>query len=343
MSATICDNILELHVVDPPLVLFYTTFFSKPVDILRLTGGDTKAASRFTLDKKHIAQVAAVVFHVPNFREMGDAIRYPRQHWIGWSLECRQNYRIQADPRIMKHFDFMMTHETGSDIWCPYLPKADWWRDITARETPAKTEEAPIALFVSARLNYSGRLDLVEELSKHLRIDSYGRYWHNRDLPGPDLGPATKLETIGRHKFCLAVENSIEPDYVTEKIYDCLDAGTVPIYLGAPNVAQFVPPGSYINAADFRTAPDLAAHIRHLCETPEAYERYFRWKKEPLPPSLIECLGRIESPLGIRLLRFVEQQAALQPKDRTGRRTLPFGLRSYVGTRLRKWKGKVPS
>ncbi len=325
-----------------PLVLFYTTFFSKPVDIPRLTGGDMEAASRLTLDKKRIAEVAAVVFHLPNSREMGDALRYPGQRWIGWSLECKQNYRIQANPRIMKHFDFMMTYETRSDVWCPYLPKADWWRDAGARATPAKSEEAPVALFVSARLNYSGRLDLVEELSKHLRIDSYGRYWHNRNLPGPDLGKVTKLETIGRYRFCLAVENSIEQDYVTEKIYDCLGAGTVPIYLGAPNVDEFAPPGSYVNAADFRTPAELAAYIRHLCETPAEYESYFRWKKEPLPPLLVERLKRIETPLGIRLLRVVEQQAALRQEERTGRRTMPFGPRSYIGTRLRKWRGKVP-
>lgn len=326
-----------------PLVLFYTTFFSKPVDILRLTGGDMEAAARLTLDKKHIAEVASVVFHLPNSREMGDAPRYPGQRWIGWSLECKQNYRIQANPRIMKHFDFMMTYETRSDVWCPYLPKADWWRDARARATPAKTEEAPVALFVSARLNYSGRLDFVRGLSEHLRIDSYGRYWRNRDLPGPDLGKSTKIETIGRHKFCLAVENSIEQDYVTEKIYDCLGAGTVPIYLGAPNVGEFVPPGSYIDATDFPTPAELAAYIRYLCETPEAYESYFRWKKEPLPPLLIERLKRIETPLGIRLLRFVEQQVAQRPAGRTEQRTLPFGLRSYVGTRLRKWRRKVPS
>lgn len=329
--------------VSAPLILFYTTFFSKPVDILRLTGGDMEAAARFTLDKKHISEVAAVVFHLPNSREMGDAFRYPGQYWIGWSLECGQNYKIQASPRIMKHFDFMMTYETRSDVWCPYLPKADWWRDAKARATPAKTEEAPIALFVSARLNYSGRLDLVDELSKHIKIDSYGRYWHNRDLPGPDLGKATKIETIGRHKFCLAVENSIETDYVTEKIYDCLGAGTVPIYLGAPNVDEFVPPGSYINAAHFGTAAELAAFIRYLCETPEAYESYFRWKTESLPQMLADRLKRIETPLGIRLLRFVEQRCTGQAAGTKGRRTLPFGLRSYIGTRLRKWKGRVPT
>ncbi len=197
-----------------------------------------EAASRLTLDKKRIAEVAAVVFHLPNSREMGDALRYPGQRWIGWSLECKQNYRIQANPRIMKHFDFMMTYETRSDVWCPYLPKADWWRDAGARATPAKSEEAPVALFVSARLNYSGRLDLVEELSKHLRIDSYGRYWHNRNLPGPDLGKVTKLETIGRYRFCLAVENSIEQDYVTEKMRPHRHRAD----LGAPNVDDFVSP-----------------------------------------------------------------------------------------------------
>jgi len=39
-----------------------------------------------------------------------------------------------------------------------------------------------------------------------------------------------------RYKFCIAIENSLAMDYVTEKVYDALAAGCVPIYYGAPNI-----------------------------------------------------------------------------------------------------------
>lgn len=37
----------------------------------------------------------------------------------------------------------------------------------------------------------------------------------------------------------MAFENVIAMDYVTEKFYDPLIAGSVLVYLGAPNIADF--------------------------------------------------------------------------------------------------------
>jgi len=39
---------------------------------------------------------------------------------------------------------------------------------------------------------------------------------------------------------------------VTEKLYDALFAGTVPVYKGAPNVENFVPPHALIKVDDFQ-------------------------------------------------------------------------------------------
>lgn len=50
-----------------------------------------------------------------------------------------------------------------------------------------------------------------------------------------------------RYKFCVAMENSVRQDYVTEKIWDALGAGCIPVYLGFSNARDFVPdPDSYI-------------------------------------------------------------------------------------------------
>ena len=43
-----------------------------------------------------------------------------------------------------------------------------------------------------------------------------------------------KLPLFARYKFALALENSLAHDYVTEKFYQPLLAGAVPIYLGVP-------------------------------------------------------------------------------------------------------------
>jgi alpha-1,3-fucosyltransferase 10 len=322
-----------------PLILFYTTFFGKPVDIASI---QCEVPGRWTLDKRLASEAAAVVFHLPDFREIGDAWKYPGQYWVAWSMECGQNYKIVANREIIRHFDITMTHELRSDVWAPYLPPADWWKKALARPIMPKTEEAPVALFQSAGTNASKRVDLATELSRHIRIDSYGRYFNNRSVAGPDLGPQTKIETIARHKFCFAMENAIEADYVTEKIYDAFLAGTVPIYLGAPNVDEFVPANSYIDATAFASARDLAAYLQHLIETPQEYEAYFAWRSKPLPDSLIERMQVLETPVFCRLMDLVRQRLEERPHQPAGRRTLPFGYMSYLRTKLRRWKKKVP-
>lgn len=50
-----------------------------------------------------------------------------------------------------------------------------------------------------------------------------------------------------RYKFCVAMENSIRQDYMTEKMWDALAAGCIPIYLGSKNAAKIIPdPNSII-------------------------------------------------------------------------------------------------
>ena len=51
-------------------------------------------------------------------------------------------------------------------------------------------------------------------------------------------GPArSKSETLGRYTFALCFENMVLKGWITEKIFDCFYSGTVPIYLGAPDLS----------------------------------------------------------------------------------------------------------
>jgi hypothetical protein len=75
---------------------------------------------------------------------------------------------------------------------------------------------------------------------RYLQVHSYGKCLNNRALL-EDTGRQTKLDKVARYKFTLAFENSLTRDYVTEKSFDPLIAGSVPVYLGAPNIEEFAP------------------------------------------------------------------------------------------------------
>jgi len=321
-----------------PLILFWTRYFDKPVDIAEWS--QCSVLVEWTNDRRRLAEADAVVFHLPNSREIGDARKYPGQLWVAWSMESVVNYPVMADASFMRHFDIVMSYEAGSDVWTPYLPRAGWWDAARHEPVPPKVESALAVHFQSSSFNKSGRDTFVAELSRHIAVDCYGRYRSNRQITGPDLGRQTKLETIGRYPFCLALENSIAPDYVTEKMFDPLAAGTVPVYLGAPNAAAFVPDGCYIDAASFGSPAELAAYLRHLIETPQAYQAYFAWRSKPLPERLRVQLERAAMPPKVRLAALVHERLAARTAPPSGRPHSPFGHAAFLSARLSRWRGK---
>ena len=85
-----------------------------------------------------------------------------------------------------------------------------------------------------------------------------------------------------RYRYCIAMENSIAKDYVTEKVYDAFAAGCVPIYVGAPNIQEFIPTmDSIIDFREFGSAELLAEELRRLSSNETAYMEKFEWQKHP--------------------------------------------------------------
>jgi hypothetical protein len=71
-----------------------------------------------------------------------------------------------------------------------------------------------------------------------------------------------KLNTLRNYKFALCYENGRDINgYITEKIFDCLFAGTIPIYWGPKNVSHYVPENCFIDRTKFKTDEDLFRHL----------------------------------------------------------------------------------
>lgn len=124
--------------------------------------------------------------------------------------------------------DIFMTYHLSSDIVLPYY---DYSFKEKLLDSPAEKRK-DICMFVSSPVNKSRRIEYLSELSKELEIDSYGMFMNNCKIK-EDMGYTSKLETIKNYKFTIAFENAISEDYVTEKFFDPLTMGSVPVYLGA--------------------------------------------------------------------------------------------------------------
>jgi hypothetical protein len=326
-----------------PLILFRTR---DPRSVPLLENLRLQPPTGFTFDQSRLREADAVVFHIPEWSwsrsTFEDTLKFPGQLWIAWSKESKVNCKQLADPEFMHHFDLRMTYEQDADIWTPYLPGRSTWLSIQSSSIPKKTESHPTALFRSDPIDRCGRNAFALALMRYTKVDSYGKFLKNRTLAEPDVGWSTRLTVIGRYYFYLALENSIAPDYVTEKIFDALLAGTVPIYRGAPNCRELVPEGSFIDATTFNGPKSLADYLHHLVENPTDYAAYFAWRHKPLSPSLLEKTARMELEPLLRLQRIVAK--GLTDRRRRQRYEIPhypFGLFSAIKARMRKLKARV--
>lgn len=133
----------------------------------------------------------------------------------------------------------------------------------------------------------SDRDSYVKELMKYISVDSYGRCLHNRDLPKHLMNPLTfgqdeVLNIVGKYKFTLSFENAICHDYLTEKFWRPLYAGSVPIVRGSPTIKDWDPSGghpSIIVADDFDGPEALANFLLELDKDDAKYEQYLDFKR----------------------------------------------------------------
>jgi hypothetical protein len=87
---------------------------------------------------------------------------------------------------------------------------------------------------------------------------------------GGELAPLEKFEVIKKYNFYYCYENTQGLNgYVSEKIFDCLYSGIVPIYWGAPNVKELIPYDCFIEGKDFEDQRQLYSYLKRM-----NYERY---------------------------------------------------------------------
>merc|ERR1712070_99034 len=113
-------------------------------------------------------------------------------------------------------------------------------------------------------------------------VDSYGKCLHNKDEPPKGkLSPnENKRKVLSQYKWYLAFENNIIKDYVSEKVFDGILAGVVPVYYGAPTVKNVLPgpnPG-VVEVSDFASPKDLAEFLMAIGKDQAKYEAYLGWK-----------------------------------------------------------------
>lgn len=90
---------------------------------------------------------------------------------------------------------------------------------------------------------YQKRRDFILKLSRSNReFDLFGKFSKESSALAPYRGPClTKWETLKEYRYNLVIENSDDEYYISEKIFDALICGCMPIYYGNAKIFEVIP------------------------------------------------------------------------------------------------------
>lgn len=103
------------------------------------------------------------------------------------------------------------------------------------------------------------REEAFRQINLYKKVDSGGQYLNNIGYCVAD-----KLQFMQGYKFTLACENSSQKGYITEKIVEAWAANTVPIYWGAPDIAEEFNENAFINCMAYRNIYEVIEKIKEI-------------------------------------------------------------------------------
>jgi len=291
------------------IMLIYNTLWDSDLD---LSVDDVPTGWLITTDRRFFKQADAVVFHLPDLsKNLESDLGKPQgQIWVAWYMESEKIFQLVNEPEIQNTFDLWMSYRQNADVvysYCQYK-----YLEILSQQILTYNREST-CMFISNWIDEKNQ-KYLKELMVHTKIDSYGNLFNNMQQP---VSSKKSISDIYRnYKFVISFENTIDSDYVTDIFFEPLLAGSVPIYLGAPNIEDFSPGNNCF--VDVRQYPDpklLAQFINSCCCEKHLYSKFFEWKNQPFKPSFLNKLEiQKEHPL-IRLCQKIDEKLFFLEKD----------------------------
>lgn len=211
----------------------------------------------------------------------GENVHVPESHWQRYEHLFLENRRVSMSigfdynnhPQYCRVPLWLMRHFKPTDTLDDIRARIDGWNSHYDRAKRKKL------CAMMCRFDYFGDRAIFADMMEHTIPMTYpGRFRHNDDELHSDKYNDNKFEYLRQFKFNLCPENSDSEGYVTEKIFDAISSGCIPIYWGSGNDPE---PGMFNkDAIIFLTLDgdntEALAKIKWLAENQEAYEEFVK-------------------------------------------------------------------
>lgn len=141
-------------------------------------------------------------------------------HVYDWISENAEKFRL-----ILTHNRALLDRFPNAK----FVPAGGCWVHKKDHQIFKKTKN--ISIIASSKTLTEGHRLRHRIVSQHQgRIDAFGGGYERIK---------NKIKGLKRYRFSLAIENSREDYYFTEKLIDCFVTGTVPVYYGCPSISDY--------------------------------------------------------------------------------------------------------
>jgi hypothetical protein len=221
-----------------------------------LTGGN-KGYSVHGKESKYIEWVSDggdATFYIDNTIDDGiqDNRTGPKYLWLLESKFIKPGLVesiIENRQLVEDTYDIIFTHDQRllalGDKY-KWVPAQGFW----IKEPKIYEKSKMISMISSNKRMCEGhlkRLEWVEKIGD--QVDLYGRGFNEI---------AEKEEGLCDYMFSVAIENGQYETYFTEKLLDCFATGTIPVYLGAPDIDKhFNMDGVIVLSDEFDVSEDI--------------------------------------------------------------------------------------
>jgi len=198
--------------------------------------------------------------------------------WFDHVFTCHDHF-CTIDP---EHFTYIPTWRAVGDN--PVITESMTERD---KVYPLANRKKAIVMIAGNKTSpvptelYSKRLRAAQwwDGNSNMPFDVFGS--PPFDLPNykgiVPPGGAPRLQKFAEYRYAWCFENTDHPEYskgYCQKIPDCLEARTVPIYYGCANIEQYIPKECLIDFRDFSNYEELDKFLNNMSD-----ERYLEYVK----------------------------------------------------------------
>ncbi len=113
----------------------------------------------------------------------------------------------------------------------------------------------------------------IDELDKHFQVTYAGRYKNNTGGPlEAAYGTEEFAKYVSQFKFVITMENSEQDTYITEKIFHGIHSNTIPVYWGAPRIAEYINPARFIHMKSIDDIIPTIEKMKHIASSEEEWK-----------------------------------------------------------------------